>query len=491
MKPPHYWPEALKARFQAADDIIETSCAYILLTGGEALKVKKAVDFGFLDFSTPEKRLKALNAELRLNRETAPDIYQYVIDIDAEPGLLMRRFDTKAVLAEQATDRQWHPEMKLMSELAHNLARFHAGASLCTSIEHKSNLDYVIDSNRSNMALFADQSPDVGLSAETLKTYDVRLGAIMASAQAGLERRYDQGFVRRCHGDLHLGNILIENHKPILFDCIEFNERLMWIDTLYDLAFLLMDLRFRGQGRAANHVLNGYLEAMAALEPGREAGLMAGLQYLSLFMSVRAGVRCHVESAQITMSEPKFWQKPRDYLTLAQALVQAAPPQIILIGGLSGAGKSTQARHLAPQMGGAAGAVILRSDAIRKRILGYGEYDRLPAEAYSPNVDLKVSDHILMLSEVLMKAGQVVIVDATFRNPVLQTRIRNLAREMDIPLKAYWLNVPQTERARRVALRHDDVSDADVKIVLSQVGGPVPDGFEPYPFSGFTEPLDL
>ncbi|MFT4091241.1 MAG: AAA family ATPase [Asticcacaulis sp.] len=438
-----------------ADEVIETSCAVVILKDGEARKLKKPVDFGFLDFTTVEKRREALNRELYFNRRTAEDIYRRVEDVAGEPVLVMRRFDHSQVLAEQARSVGWAPDLSLMEALGAEVARFHAGAERSTDPVHMKNTEYVIGSNRKHIESFA-----AALGPEAVDAYHLRLEAVYSELEPLVLARFDSGHIRRCHGDLHMGNILIEDHAPVLFDCIEFNERLMQIDGMYDIGFLLMDLWVRGYRTAANRVLNAYLETAARHEP--EDGLYAGLRLLPLYMSMRAGVRCHVSAHAGDMAQAKV------YLEAAHRFLNEIPAELVCVGGLSGSGKSWHARKLAPDIGRATGAVILRSDEVRKRLWQSPSLERLPPEAYSAEETDRVYGHMLKQADIILSNGHSVILDATFRDEAYVRDASTLAYGLGADFKAIWMDVPAEERLKRVAARQGDVSDATVEIAARQ-----------------------
>lgn len=460
---PDVLPDALIAHLsEGADDIITTSCAVVILKGKRAYKVKKSVDYGFLDFTSVEKRRKALLRELRYNQRMAADIYLGVEEIKGESVLVMRRFDTAGVLAEQSQSRaDWTPDLDLMHDLGQIVAQFHAGSEICRDAEHEFNIKYVIDSNKKNIEVFRDE-----LGAEAVDAYDRAIQAAYAELVGDVKRRFSEGYVRHCHGDLHLGNILIENDRPVLFDCIEFNERLSQIDVLYDLAFLLMDLWVRGHDAAANTVLNIYVEKAARLEDDIHS-VYAGLRLLPLYMSVRAGVRCHV-NANYGGTPNYAMEKAKMYLQAAQAFLEMKPAELMAVGGLSGSGKSTHSRHIAPQTGRAPGALVLRSDEMRKRLWACPEFETLPKEAYTPEENARVYTHMFDLARTAVQSGQSVILDATFRNQDRAREAKALAETQGVAFRALWMDVPADERLRRVLQRRNDVSDATPDIAGAQ-----------------------
>lgn len=446
---------------EGADRVIETSCATVILKGPKAYKIKKSVDYGFLDFTTPEKRRAALLRELRYNQRMAADIYLGVEEIAGESVLVMRRFDTAGVLGEQSAEPGWTPDTRQMHDLGQLVARFHAGSEICRDIQHANNIAYVIDSNRKNINVFRDE-----LGADLVDAYDAVMSASYAELETAVRQRFDDGHIRHCHGDLHLGNILIEHDKPVLFDCIEFNDRLSQIDVLYDLAFLLMDLWVRGYKAAANQILNVWLEQAARLEDN-PAQVYAGLKLLPLYMSMRAAVRCHVH-ANYGGEDGYDMDKARMYLRAAHDFLKLMPAQLSAIGGLSGSGKSTRARADAPQTGRAPGAVILRSDEIRKRLWACPEFEALPKDAYTADENARVYDHMFDLAATVLKTGQSVILDATFREAGPRERCAEVARIENVAFSGLWLDIPARVRAERVGSRLHDVSDAATDIALNQ-----------------------
>ncbi|MEH0197072.1 AAA family ATPase [Caulobacter sp. CCNWLY153] len=449
-----------------ADQTIETSCARVFLVGESAFKVKRPVDFGFLDYSTLELRRWSLQRELSFNRAAAPDIYRAVrqltraadggIEIDGsgevvEYLLEMRRFDGEAVLASQP----WAIDDALEESLGRTIAQFHAGAALRPQGGGVSALGYTIASNAN---LLRGLAPRLGAQAVERLVEETDLALKRLGPQ--LDARAAEGFARHCHGDLHLGNILIEEGKPILFDCIEFNDALSDIDVQYDLAFLLMDLDFRRRRDAAGRVLNAYLDE-AARTFGE--GLWTGLAALPLMLSVRAAVRTHVWA--YTGDD----EAARAYLATAIEHLAPKPVSLVATGGLSGSGKSTFARVCAPGLGAAPGAVVLRTDEIRKRLWNVPSLQRLPKEAYTSEVSDKVYDELFRDAELVLKAGRSVVVDAVFIKPEQRARAEALARKLDVAFQGVWLEAPADVLRARVAARVNDASDADVAVLESQL----------------------
>jgi uncharacterized protein len=448
-----------------AERVIETSCAWVFLEGKRALKVKKPVDYGFLDFSTLEKRRWAIERELRFNQATAPDIYRAVRNITREAdgfaldgegkmvevALEMRRFDPDAVLSQHPDD----VDDALAETLGRTIARFHARAEVRPEGGGVKALGYTIRTNAEHLRAMSGV-----LGVEAVEAVVAVTDKAFAAASPLLELRRAQGFGRRCHGDLHLGNILLENGAPVLFDCIEFNDLLSEIDVLYDVAFLIMDLWFRGRREPANRVLNAYLDEAARAFPH---ALWDGLALLPLLLATRALVRAHVTANQ---GEPGA---ARAYLAAATDHLKPPPARLIAIGGLSGTGKTTLARRVAPDLGGAPGAVILRSDEIRKRLAGVGPLDRIRRGSYTSRRSAETYGEMFRLAGRLLDAGRTVVLDAVFLGSDLRAAAEGLALEAGVPFHGMWLEGQADQLRARLDARRGDASDADAAVLEEQL----------------------
>lgn len=448
-----------------ADLAIETACARVYLTGDVAYKIKKRVDLGYLDYSTLDLRHWALERELSFNRAAASDIYRAVRKITRGPQgyeldghgeaveylLEMRRFDETAVLAA----RPWAVDGPLADALGREVASLHAKAELRPHGGGAAALKFTIDSNAK---LLRELKPRLG--AELVEAVIAATDEEYFKRQALLDARRTAGFARHCHADLHLGNILLEDGRPILFDCIEFNDILSDIDVQYDLAFLLMDLDFRRRRDAAVRVLSAYLDQAARTE---KLGLHEGLSALPLMMSVRAGVRAHVQA------HSGDDQAAIAYLNAAIDHLSPVPPSLSAVGGLSGTGKSSFARMIAPGLGAAPGAVVLRTDEIRKRLAGVDHLQPLEASAYSPDANAQVYDVMFQEAHSLIRAGRAVILDATFIDPPLRRRAEAAARDAGVDFHGVWLEAPADILAERIVGRHRDASDATAETLQLQM----------------------
>lgn len=455
------------------EKVIETSISWIFLFADRALKLKKPLDLGFLDFTTPEKRRWAAERELAFNSRTAPDIYRRVhaitrtgdgrVELDGEGevvdwALEMRRFDEAAMLSNRLSA----VDGPFAEDLGRSIARYHLQAPPGTVGGGARGLRFVLDSNAH---LLRGETAELG--AHNVERLFAATDRAFERAAPLLDRRLAAGFVRCCHGDLHLGNILLEGGAPILFDCIEFNDALREIDVLYDIAFLLMDLVFRDAPEAANRVMNGWLDEAAR---GSDAGLWEGLAALPLLQAVRATVRAHVNTLEGKLGEA------RRYLGAAERYLAPPPPVLLAVGGLSGSGKTTLARALAPALGAPPGAVVLRTDEIRKRLWGRGPKERLPPEAYERAAGEAVYEALFDTARTCLAAGCAVIADAVFLQGHERRRIEAVAREVGADFHGVWLEAPPETLRHRIAARRDDASDADERVLGLQLGldpGPI------------------
>ena len=449
-----------------AEIAIETACARVYLAGDKAFKVKRRLDLGYLDYSTLDLRQWALERELRFNRAAASDIYRAVrsitrdgaggLELDGagqviEYALEMRRFDETSVLAA----RPWAVDGRLAEALGREVADLHAEAERRPQGGGGKALKFTIDSNAKLLREMKNR-----LGADLVEAVVAATDAEYFRHEALLDARREAGFARHCHADLHLGNILLEDGKPILFDCIEFNDILSDIDVQYDLAFLLMDLDFRRRRDAAVRVLSAYLD-QAARQEG--PGLREGLATLPLMLSVRAGVRAHVQAHSGDDAAAT------SYLMAALEHLNPPPPSLSAVGGLSGTGKTTFARLIAPGLGAAPGAVVLRSDEIRKRLMGVPVDAQLSSSVYSPGFYAQVYETLIAEARALLDAGRAVVLDATFIQPDLRARVEQLAKDAGVPFHGVWLEADPAILAPRIEGREGDASDATVATLQMQL----------------------
>lgn len=458
----------------AAVERIDTHISAVFLAGDRAYKLKRAVAFSYLDFSTLARREAACQAEVRLNRRTAPDLYLGVWRITREPDgscafngagevidavVVMNRFD-QALLFDRLAERG-ALDAATMEELSLEIARFHAAAEPTPGRGGRASLEIEIDGNEQNFA----RAPKGTLSPALCRSLVTRWRALLARDAALLDQRDREAKARRCHGDLHLRNICLWRGRPTLFDCIEFSEHLSCIDVLYDLAFLLMDLEHRDLGAFANLVFNAYLDANDESD---------GVAALRLMMSLRAGIRAHIGlAAAHAQTHPERVQaiveESSAYLALADRLLDAGPPQLLAIGGLSGTGKSTLARALAPVAAGVPGARLLHTDALRKALFHVAKTERLPETAYVPEVSERVYRCQRDQAAAYLRAGYSVIADGVFGLPQERAAIAAVAAGCGAPFHGLWLEAPVDALRRRIGERRVDMSDATADVLALQL----------------------
>jgi uncharacterized protein len=453
---------------------IDTHISIVWLVGEHAYKLKRAVRFDYVDFSTVERRHAACEAEIRLNRRTAPSLYLGVRPVTREAdGSLaldgrgtaidwlveMARFD-QATLFDRLADGPGL-ELGLMEGLADAIADFHAVAEPQTDHGGHRGMAWVIDGNALG---FAEQGRGV-LDPSACERLTVSTRVALARHQDLLDARRRRGMVRRCHGDLHLRNICLLDGRPTLFDAIEFNDEIACVDVLYDVAFLLMDLWRRDLRAHANVVFNEYLMRTRDF---------AGLPLLPLFLACRAAVRAKTSATAAALqpdesSRTGLQAAARRYLALAQTFLSPPMPRLIAIGGLSGSGKSTVARRLAPGLGAPPGALVLRSDVIRKALYGVSPLTRLDDDAYAPEMSRLVYRTIAERARVALEGGHSVIADAVFAHPAERDAIAAVAREAGAPFDGMWIEAPPAVLERRLVARRADASDADADVLHRQL----------------------
>ncbi|AXB76627.1 aminoglycoside phosphotransferase [Novosphingobium sp. P6W] len=447
---------------------IDTHAASVFLTGDRAWKLKRPIKLPYLDFSSVDLRHDALEAELRLNRRTAPDIYLSLhkvtlsssgaLKLDGECDVVdwlleMQRFPEGALLADQV-DQGILDDATVM-QLADDLVRFHGKAQASTNSGGAARLRKVAQGNAACLAAYPALFDSRHVSALT-----TRIAAMIERNAALLDFRAILGRVRHGHGDLHLGNIAMVDGRATPFDCLEFNDELATGDVLYDLAFLLMDLWHRGARRAANMLFNRYLDASA------DEG---GAALVPLFMSIRATVRAHVLATTFQRSgSPEAASSARNYLILAQALVTEVKPVLVAIGGLSGTGKTTLARAIGGGIGGAPGARILRSDVLRKRLAGIAPEVPMPPSSYSQMTASKVYAELTRLARHWVSAGSCVVGDAVFGQAAEKRALEKVARQQRLPFHGFWLDLGEENRIERIRDRGPDASDATVAVARRQ-----------------------
>jgi aminoglycoside phosphotransferase family enzyme/predicted kinase len=471
---PEYWPDQ-----PSSVRLIETHISWVLLTREFAWKIKKPVTFDFLDFSTLERRKHFCEEELRLNRRTAPELYLDVVPIcgdatspvvggEGEPieyAVRMRRFDNDRLLSQMVADGRLGTSQ--IDALAEHIATFHASLPGISEELPYGRADRICDDAIDNFRTI--ERLGVGDEQQAAEVGHLRAWTQFEAARLGdsFARRRDGGFVRECHGDLHLGNIVELDSGPCLFDAIEFNAGFRWNDVISEIAFVVMDLEEHRQPQLARRLLNRYLERTGDYE---------GLAVLRFYLVYRAMVRAKVDAIRLDDPlQPAIQQRSLrgefgTYLTVAHHDARLSPPALIIMHGVSGSGKS----HVAGQIVENSGAIRIRSDVERKRLFGRDETERVfgadAAALYSPRASERTYQRLAELARTIVTSSFPVVVDAAFLARDERDAFRRLAAELQIPFLVVACSAPETLLAERVVARGqagDDASDAG-PIVLQQ-----------------------
>jgi aminoglycoside phosphotransferase family enzyme/predicted kinase len=446
-------------------EVVSTHISHVFLAGDRALKLKRAVKLPYVDFSTLNLRKAACEREFSLNRRTAPEIYRRVLPVTCDPAgqlhlggagevvdwlVEMSAFDQDQLLDRLA--KQGPLPDGIPRALGDEIAAFHDKAEIAAEF---GGADAIAEIVALNAKAFAAGPPGI-FAPDALAALTEGCAQALAARRSLLDSRRARGQVRRCHGDLHLGNICLIDGRPVLFDCLEFDERLSTIDVLYDLAFLLMDLLAHRLAGDANMVLNRYLDRRTET---------AGLAALPLFLAMRAAIRAHVTITR----DPSAGEEARTYLGSALSLLHPARPRLVAIGGLSGSGKSTAAYRLAPGLGAAPGARVIRSDVIRKRLFDVSPETSLSADSYSMDVTRRVYQSMLDEAAQCLTAGHSAILDAVFLRRDERDAAADIARRTGMPFTGIWLEAPAAMLEERIAGRRNDASDADAAVLRKQL----------------------
>jgi len=462
----HPIPEPIK--------LIQTHVSYVILAGDYAYKIKKAVNFGFLDFSSLEKRKHFCEEEIRMNRAIAPEIYLEVVPIK-ETGAGKFSLEKNGEIVEYAVKMQQFPQENLLSELfaagqlteknieelGKTVADFHAVAVTNDRITSFGEVEVIREAFDEN---YQQTEKYIGIAQtkeqfEGTKKYS---NDFFAEKKELFKQRRDNQKIKECHGDLHLRNICLWENKIKLFDRIEFNEPFRFVDVMYDVAFAVMDLDARGRSDFANIFLNTYLE---------RTGDWEGLQLLPLYLSRQAYVRAKVTS--FLLDDPNIPPEVKadskktaaDYYRLAWEYTKSKQGQLFLMSGLSGSGKSTVAKELAKN----SGAIQIRSDAVRKHIAGIALNQKGEEDLYSEAMTQKTYDRLLELGIILAKVGFPVILDAKYDRIALRQKAIERAKSNDIPIKILHCSAPISLLKERLSQRAKDISDATPDLLERQI----------------------
>jgi uncharacterized protein len=453
---------------------VDTHGAVVFLAGPNVYKVKRAVLCPFMDFSTLEKRRAACENEIAVNKRNAPDLYLGTLPIRrsarglqlggtggeiVEWAVHLRRFDETQTLDRLA--ERGELDLSIIARLAEIIVAAHEHAPRrnhgATEVFRHRLID-TIDGLADAEDVFAPSAVAV---------LRARFMAAITENEPLLRAREGQGKVRLCHGDVHLRNIVLRDGAPVLFDAIEFDDSMATVDILYDLAFVLMDLWQRDLHAHANLLFNRYLWRCPEIEQE-----LQGLAALPLFLALRAAIRARVTAA-LGKLDPAAQEarrlEARRFFAAAEDFLAPQMTRLVAIGGFSGSGKSTLAQELAPKIGSAPGAVHLRSDIERKRLAGVGECERLPDEAYRPAMSDKVYARLREQTEIALRAGQSVIVDAVHAKPEERAALAAVAASTGARFNGLWLDAPVEALVSRVEARKADASDATAAVVRQQI----------------------
>lgn len=454
---------------------IETHISHLLLSGDYAYKLKKPLHFDFLDYSTLEKRHQACQEELRLNRRLAPQWYLEVIAItgtieqprlqgQGQPidyALKMRRFPPNCLLSE-------HPELlnrQLIKTLANTIAHFHQQIATLHNSSSLGTPTAILTFMLQNFTQLDPIIQDATHHAQ-LKTLKDWTQQRFVQLEPVLAMRRAQGWIRECHGDLHLGNIALVNEQLLIFDGIEFNPALRWIDTLNEIAFLLMDLRHFKRADLAQCLLDHYLQC---------TGDFSGLSLLCFYQVYRAMVRAKIAAIRLTQTadaaqKERWLAECHSYLALATACTQAKTPRLIVLHGLSGSGKSTVAQDLVEFLP----ALALHSDVERKRLFGLAPEARTTdrTDIYTKEASKRTYQRLVELARICLQAGKSVVIDATCLLQEQRRPFFALAQELTLPLVILDCQLPQSELQKRLNQRqqlNQDPSEATFEVVQQQL----------------------
>ena len=470
---------------------IDTHIAVVFLAGHLAYKIKRPVRFPFLDFSSPAARETACRREIAVDRPIAPEIYRRAVPITREAdgslaiggagtpvewAVEMNRFDENATLDRRLETGPLDPAF--VDDLAATIARAQARARVRDAGEWAADLASYVEQNAD---AFVDR-PDL-FPPHRAERFARACRERLADLADLIEDRGRLGRIRLAHGDMHCANVAVIDGRPLLFDAIEFDDRIATGDVLYDVGFLIMDVCARGDREGARRLLDRFLLETVRLE-SRGPRLVDveelflteidGLAALPLYLAVRAALRAKISAATARHLDadhrPFAEANARRFFAAALDYVEPARPRLVAVGGLSGSGKSTLARALAADLAPAPGAMVLRSDEIRKLVAGVGDTVRLGAEHYTRDASDRVYRLLLAAAAAALAAGRSVVTDAVSLHPEERDRFAAIARASEADFTGLWLDVAPEVAAARVAARTGDASDADARVVAFQAG---------------------
>jgi aminoglycoside phosphotransferase family enzyme/adenylate kinase family enzyme len=461
-------------------EVIHTHCAHLFLVGDDVYKIKRAISFSYLDMSSLESRYHLCKRELELNQKTLPDIYLDLVSIcEADNGSLelngsgepvewaihMRRFNETSVLDHMATNGQL--EIDIAASLGSSIAEYHSGLQALDVNDGHARIHEVVKELVQELGLL-----DHVFSKSEIEGFRTATSIELERCMELMDERARAGFIRRCHGDLHLRNLIMHKGVPTPFDALEFDERMATTDVLYDLAFLLMDLCHRDLTEQSNAVLNHYFLHSKISQ-------LQGLSLLPIFLACRACIRAMTTAQAIKADlEHQFELRSEaiSYLQSSRQFLKRQAPVLIAIGGLSGTGKSTLSQKLASSVVKAPGALLLHSDAERKVAEGVDEKACLPDERYTKEASNENYNRLRQKTSIALAADWPVIVDAVFLRYKERFLIEQCADEYGCRFVGIWLTADTKTLQQRIAARVNDISDATVAVLdlqLLQDQGPM------------------
>jgi aminoglycoside phosphotransferase family enzyme/gluconate kinase len=481
MLQPDFYPHAVQEPIQ----LFQTHVSYVVTTGNVAYKLKKAVDFGFLDYSTLEKRHHFCNEEMRLNERGAGSaLYLGVVPISEIDGKLVLGSDRHPV--EYAVKMKQFPQDTLLSKileqgeltedllrrLAVQVADFHRKSVTSEYIRSFGTVEQVrqaFDENYEQTTGYIG-GPQTQQQFDETQAYTDRF---FAERQNLFKQRMQQGYIRECHGDLHLRNICYWHDELLLFDCIEFNEPFRFVDVMYDIAYIVMDLDVRQRPDLRAAFLNAYVE---------ETGDWEGLLVLPIYVSRQTYVRAKV--ASFLLDDPlaseadkkQAYETAARYYKLVWEYTQTPQGHLILMTGLSGSGKTTTAREVVRQ----SGVIHIRSDAVRKHLGGISIHERGDDSLYTPEMTKQTYDRLLDLGISLAQSGYTVVLDAKYDRQTLRQAAIAQATAHNLPLQILHCTAPIDVLSDRVHKRSGDIADATVEVLAQQTYEPLTEAEQPF-----------